>query len=67
MFTKKHYKAIARLLNARIYELKNNDPVANVNRLYECGTLADRFTTLFTEDNCRFDRQKFEAEVFKLR
>jgi len=52
MFTKKHYKTIAEIVNLRTFEYENRDVIDPELLVYD-------LTDYFAQDNPQFDRQKF--------
>lgn len=57
MFTKQHYKAIAKIIRESSFE--ESPDILNKDNLVE------RFCNLFGQDNPNFDRDKFFIECYK--
>ena len=55
MFTRKHYKSIATIIGNAAKE-----PSDGSSKIAVLRDLISQFTALFTDDNTRFDKEKFK-------
>lgn len=61
MFTRKHFKAIAKIIRENIITDIDND--GHDVKIIVPAMLVDDFCTMFKRDNPNFDRNKFEEAV----
>ena len=61
-FTRRHYRAIAKVLNQHYITATQVDDVA----VTAVRCIVHDFEVLFQEDNARFDYEKFEKACFEL-
>ena len=67
MFTKRHYIAIAQIINFRLDVLSTSDlPYQELNaKAQEIGLFINNFNYEFSKDNNLFDKEKFRKACYK--